>query len=499
MSINWRLDAEPQPQILRLPQGADSLDEAQAAIELWEHYTAKTLDPTQALVVQMMMAQGSDGRWCAATTGREMPRQNGKGDEIEVVEMWGLLQRGERILHSTHDAVLLPSLTQQRLLATLDHRDLRPKVKRVWRGTGQQMIEMRNSGAIWYRARSTGGGRGADSIDRLVVDEAQQATEVQISAVSPTLLANENPQMNVVGTSALEGMSEWWWRIRRRALLDDPGAFGYVGHTAEVGLHLDDAGRIVQPSVDLSDRGMWAATNPAISHGRGRGMDYLEEQWHNLGPDAFAREHLGVWAPPPVVADDSSKIPHVAWMSCRWDGTEADPISPAVAFDVSRNGEWASIVVAAGDLHSPYVELVDHRRGVGWLPERLIELVERWSPHRVGFNAAGAAGAQAAAVLTAFVGAGIAPEIVAPMGAAEFKAACGAFFVDVIEGRLRHIGQAEMDAAAAAAVERPLGDGWAWDVRRDGPPISPMVAATVARALLRVDSPPAPVKPVYAY
>ena len=40
----------------------------------------------------VMMAQAADGRWAAATTGREMPRQNGKGDEVEVPELWGLGQ-----------------------------------------------------------------------------------------------------------------------------------------------------------------------------------------------------------------------------------------------------------------------------------------------------------------------------------------------------------------------------------------------------------------------
>ena len=67
-----------------------------------------------------------------------------QGDEIEVVEVWGLVQRGEAILHTVHDAVLLASQTQQRMLNVLEgHADLRRLVKRKWQGTGQQMIEMR--------------------------------------------------------------------------------------------------------------------------------------------------------------------------------------------------------------------------------------------------------------------------------------------------------------------------------------------------------------------
>src|SRR5690606_25396502 len=139
-----------------------------AAIELWEHYSRKTLDPVQRLTVEVMMATTTDDRWAAATTGREMPRQNGKGDELEVVELWGLTQRGEAILHTVHDAVLLASQAQQRMLSVLDHADLRRLVKRKWQGTGQQMIEMRNGGVIWYRTRTGGGGRGVDDVDRLM-------------------------------------------------------------------------------------------------------------------------------------------------------------------------------------------------------------------------------------------------------------------------------------------------------------------------------------------
>src|SRR5690606_21342566 len=107
------------PAILVLPPAAASLDEAHAAIELWEHYSGKTLDPSQRLVVEVLMATRDDGRWAARTAGREMARQNGKGDEIEVVELWGLVQRGERIGHTIHDAVLLATETQDRMLRIL--------------------------------------------------------------------------------------------------------------------------------------------------------------------------------------------------------------------------------------------------------------------------------------------------------------------------------------------------------------------------------------------
>jgi len=488
LSINW-LAAEPAPAILVLPLAAVSLDEAHAAIELWEHYSRKTLDPAQRLTVEMMMAETADGKWAASTTGREMPRQNGKGDELEVVELWGLVQRSEAILHTVHDAVLLASQAQQRMLSVLDAPDLRRLVKRKWMGTGQQMIEMRNGGVIWYRTRTGGGGRGVDDIARLVVDEAQHATEEQLSAVAPTLLANPNPQMNVVGTSGLAGKSEWWWRIRRRALSADPGAFGYVGHTAERP-YLDGTGRVVQDPIDVQDRELWRHSNPVIGSGRGQGIDFLEEQLLRLGDESFAREHLGVWDPEPSNDRPDPKIPVDKWSATLAPPTLAGVGEVCIAFDVSLDGEWASIAIAAGSITDPYVEVIEHRQGVGWLPVRLAELVERWEPIAVGCNGAGPTPAQVGPVLAAFRDAGISADTLQQMGTGDYKAACGGFYSDIVEGRLRRPGgQGPLDNAAADATERRLGDAWAWDIRQATVPISPLIAATIARALLPVTAP----------
>ena len=71
---------------MALPAGAASLDEADAAIELWEFYKKRKLDDGQRLDVYVMMATRSDGLWAAGVTGHEKPRQSGKGDAIEVVE-----------------------------------------------------------------------------------------------------------------------------------------------------------------------------------------------------------------------------------------------------------------------------------------------------------------------------------------------------------------------------------------------------------------------------
>jgi hypothetical protein len=496
--MNWLRDAEPKPAILVLPPDAASLDEASAAIEMWEFYSRKTLDPTQRLWVQAVMAQREDKRWAAQTTGRAMARQNGKGDELEVPEFWGLVQRSEAILHTIHDAVLLATQTQQRMLGLLEHRDLRPKVKRKWLGTGQQMIEMRSGGIIWYRTRTGGGGRGVDDIDRLVIDEAQHATEEHLAAITPILFANANPQLNIAGTAGLHGKSEWWWSQRLRAISGDPGAFAFMEHSAEC-ISVDDDGRVVQIPDDALDRDVWRRNNPAIGCGRRpEAMDFLEEQLKRLGVEAFAQEHLCVWAPPPSEARPDAKVPSDAWARTVVDEVPPAAGSMSLSFDVSKDGEWSSIALSMGTISDPYVAVIEHRQGVGWLPGRLVELVERWSPLAVGCNGAGPAGAQVGPVLQAFRDAGISADLLHQLNATEYKQACGGFYTDVVEGRLkRPDGQGPLDIAAADAAERPLGDAWAWDLRNATVPISPLVAVTIARALLPTEVVVS--APVFAY
>lgn len=485
--MNWQLDVEPDPTILVLPPDAASLDEANLAIEFWEFYSRKTLDPTQRLYVQMVMAERADGRWAARTTGRAMPRQNGKGDELEVPEFWGLVHRGEAILHTIHDAVLLATQTQQRMLSLFQHKDLRPKIKRKWEGTGQQMIELRNGGVIWYRTRTSGGGRGIDDVSRLVVDEAQHATAEQLSAITSILFANDNPQMNVAGTAGLEGKSEWWWSQRLRALSGDPGAFAFMEHTAET-VTVDESGKVEQVRDDPLDREVWSRVNPAIGCGRKPdGLEFLEEELQVLGVEAFAQEHLCVWAPPPRGETTEAKLPEQEWAATVTDDTpDIAAGEVTIGWEVARDGAWASISIGHGDIRTPYVELIEHHAGTGWLPTRLVHLVNKWQPIAVGCINAGGSAAQVGPVLSAFREAGIPDDVLTLMPMTQYRAGCGGLYSDVVEGRLRRFkAQGPLDAAAKNAVERAYGtDSWVFEGRSSSTPIGPLVAVTVARALL---------------
>lgn len=466
MSINWPTAGDPTPSLVALPTGVVSLDEADAAIELWEHYRGRSLDAGQRLDVAAMLATRADGLWAAGVTGHEKPRQSGKGDSIEVVEFWGLTQRAERILHTIHDAVLLATETQSRMLSLLEHPELRRRKAREWRGTGQQMIEMRNGGIIWYRTRTGAGGRGIDEVDRLVVDEAQHAEPEHLAAVTPTQAVSANPQLNALGTGGLEGKSEWWWSLRKQAK-GEPGPFAWLGWSAQP-WDVDEHGQVVIGQVDASDRSVWWSTIPGLVAGR-TSIDFLEREFRVLGPHGFAQEYLCVWAPPPTGGHESL-IPN-------WDALE-DPGSiivtnRAIALDMTPDRRFVALAWAGrradGALH---VEAFDHRPGAGWVIEAGQALKAKWGlPIRIQ------SGSPAGSLVAPLREAGVEVDEVS---ASDHARGLGQLLDAAAVKRLWHVGAPPLTNAVKGAEVRSNGDVDVLARRTSKVDISPLVAVVLA-------------------
>lgn len=58
--------------------------------------------------------------------------------------------------------------------------------------------------------------------------------------------------------------------------------------------------------------------------------------------------------------------------------------------------------------------------------------------------------------------------------------ACGKFFDAVMESKLRHTDQPQLNVALSVARKRPLAGAWAWNRKDAGSDITPIVSATLA-------------------
>lgn len=330
-----------------------------------------------------------------------------------------------------------------------------------------------------------------DTLDLGLIDEAFAQVDARLEqAMEPATATRQCPQLWIVSTageSAVKSPYLWSKVEAGRELVDDP-ASGTAYFEWSVG---DDE--------DADDLDVVAARHPAVGHTiNRRTLERARDKALKAGNLAgFHRAYGNRWGS--ALTAREPKIPAEAWSATVVDEpVDVQPGALALAFDITRDGAYASIAVATGDIRDPYVEIIEHRPGAGWLPARLVELVQRWQPFALGCNGAGPSLAMVPSIATALHEAGL-DVVVHQMQTRDYKAACGGFYSDVIEGRLRRWhGNPSLDAAAGDATERPLGDAWAWDLRTATVPISPLVAATVARALLPTEAPAAPL-PVFAY
>lgn len=425
------------------------------------------LDPWQCDILTQGLGERADGTWSAFEVAQIVPRQNGKGSVFEARELAGLVLFGEElIIHTAHElkTALEAFRRVQALFANSD--ELGRLVRRVTSRNGEEGIELRSGARLRFVARSTGSGRGFSG-DCVILDEAYALTADQMAALLPTLSARPNPQIWYGSSPPLNAVSgAQLFSVRRRGIAGQ-GRLAYF----DWGIpgQLDDLGQI-----DLDDRALWAAANPA--YGLRISEEFIAGERDAMDDIGFARERLGIW--PPDLGSDFQIISQDAWGD-RLDERSKIAGSPAFVVDVSPDRSRAAIGVAGargdGDRH---VELVDHQPGTGWVIPRLLELRGRWRPCSIGIDPVSPAGSLIADAEAAGL------EIY-KLSTRDVTQAFGSF-IDGIAGEdeasrvVWHIGQPELTSALAGAARRRVGEAWAWDRRNAAVDITPLVAVTNA-------------------
>lgn len=483
------------PQIQVVPHDIASLQEAEDCIEFAEAY-GPPRDESQKLVLTAWLGTDENGKWAAPRAAHACSRQNGKGDEIEDREAYGLAILNEKIIHTSHEVPTSIDAFERLLAKFTNYDELRKMVRKVTRVNGMQGIALRSGAEIVYRARTGGGGRGLTNVALVVYDEAQHLQRKHVAASSATKAVHPNPQTIYTGSAGFE-FSEPWWDLRLEALSGKAQRLAYLEHTAER-CSLDARGKFQSVKPDVEDRKAWADANPAYNK---RIFEvFLYDQLQALGPELFAQEHLGVWTPPVwMQAQAGAKIPEAGWNDT---ATVAPPsVVPGdlmMAYDVELDGSFSAISIASGTLSDAYVENIEHRPGVGWLPSRLVELVRKWNPHKVLMDGgSGAAAAALGEVREAFEKARLDTDVLEPMTSSQYRAACGAFLQAVVDGKVRRpeVENDRLFKAGLTARERVIGDSWVFDRRNSPEPIVALTTVLMARSALASGE---PTKPVFA-
>ena len=437
------------PTFCRVPEGDEAT--GRDCVDLAAAYGIG-LDDWQAEIVRGVLRE-SHGVWSASQAGLVVARQSGKGQILVALELFGLFELGEQILHTAH-AVKTSSDAFRRLWAVIQSfPELACRVVRHSQMIGAEYVELDSGARIAFTTRSASAGRGL-SIDRLVVDEAEDLPAAEVAALAPTVYSRPRAQSLYFGTAP--------------GPMHDSEAFATMRQSAHDGLNPRLAWWewCAEWGDDIDDRAVWLRTNPAVALGR-VSIQAIVDDRAVMPPDAFRAERLSMWVP--RVADGTLFAPD-AWEAL------CDPRSVPVAdlslgVDVPPSRDAATVCLAGRRADGRIaVEWYETRPGVVWLPQ--------WVSEHLGPRVRAVVVDERGALAELdWAAAKVRPTLA---GHRDVAVAAGLFYDAVTEGSLRHRGQVEMTKAVFGAKQRPMLSGQAFGWDRKGAGSSVLVAATLA-------------------
>jgi len=385
-----------------------------------------------------------------------VPRQNGKTGVCDPRETWGLVHRGEWILHTAQEFQTARKAFD-RLRTKFGDRandpmarypELNAMVSRYTTSANQMVLDLKNGAHIEFRTRGSNSdmGRGG-TFDLVVIDEAQSYTDAQDAALSPLNSAapHGSPQTILMGT------------------VPDPTST-YKGEkfsTIRAGLHSNpyDGACIHEWSVpdvgDVTDVSRWYAANPNL------GYELLEsallKDSRTMNRDTFAREHLGWW---PESAVATHPIESRDWDACRDEHPERGGVV-CYAVKFSPDGAIGSLAAChrGEGGRVPFVYVVDSRslsHGLSWFADTLSGVAGDAAQIVVD----GQSNAQA--LIDRLLERGVPQQCIIRPRTADVIAACSGMANAVRERQVTHYGQPALDASATRTRKRRIGSSGGW-------------------------------------
>lgn len=324
----------------------------------------------QRNVLNDWLAVDESGRLIHSFCILEVPRQNGKTGVSDPRETWGLVFRGESILHTAQEfqtAKKAFDRLRKKFGASkndpyAEYPELNALVDRYTVSAGQMVLDLTNGGHIEFRTRGNNSdmGRGG-TFDVVVIDEAQSYTEEQDAALSPLNSAapSGSPQTILMGTPPLptsgnKGIvfARSIWRMHEAP---DSNSCIHEWSVNEIG--------------DVGDEERWFKTNPSL--GFQLLLDALRRDSASMSPDMFAREHLGF-----MRKQDANYIDYAIPAEV-FDACKSDELKPEgkTAYGVKFSPDGAEVALCGavipenGAARISLIELRPTGMGIQWLAD----------------------------------------------------------------------------------------------------------------------------------
>lgn len=406
------------------------------AVDLYNQ-SDRTAQDWQALMLEDIMAVNDSGLWIHMKYGWSIPRRNGKSEILIMRAIWDLLHE-RRCLYTAHRESTAASAWEKvlRLLTKMGYKE--DEDFKAYKSAGRRSIEWLKDGSeavINFRTRSSTGGLG-EGYDTLIIDEAQEYTADQESALKYVVTDSKNPQTLMCGTPPTAVSSgDVFLKYRRRCLTGKEEDAGWAEWS-------------VPNLTDAHDPELWYLTNPSL------GTILTERTIRSeLGDDQVDDniQRLGLW----LRYSQKSAISKQEWSEYALKEKPMLPKKPRIFFAV-KYGSSGNVSLAAAfklDDGRIFIEAIDCRPvrdGNAWLMPFLR------NPHAESVVIDGAGNQTVLA--SEMKDAGVKCKAVLPK-VSDVVAAHALFEQQLFGGQIRHMDQPALAQAATNCEHRAIGSG----------------------------------------
>lgn len=448
MTTQVRLGNQHPTQSVILPYAESKYRQA---IDQYEK-SDRTAQEWQVELSQYIFAINADGLWTHTKFGYSLPRRNGKNEVVVIRELYGLFD-GEQMLHTAHRTTTSHS-SWERLKKILDKSGVEYDSTRA---VGRERIELPDTGGrVEFRTRTSTGGLG-EGFDLLVIDEAQEYTTDQESALKYVVSDSKNPQTLLCGTPPTPLSSGTVFvDLRNAALTHKLENTGW----AEWG---------VADKSDIHNRELWYLCNPSL------GTIMTERSIQDeVGSDEldFNIQRLGLW----IQYNQKSAISANEWNQLQVKSMPVLRGPMFVGIKYGNDGTNVSLSVAVRTLSRKiFIEAVDCRsvrEGNQWI----INFLKKSEADSVVIDGAGGQNNLAAEMKDFGLSKPVLPTV------KEIISANGLWEQGIYLQGIRHGDQPSMTAVVTNCAKRNIGSngGFGYKSQFDDMDISLMDSALLA-------------------
>lgn len=413
----------------------------QEAIKLYKS-TNQALLEWQELQIKAIMEVNPDGLWKNMVYGLCVSRRNGKGEILAAREFEGIVNLEEKICHTAHRTTTSHDAFNRlyTLLKKAGYEEHSRKQKVMPERSffaskqyGLEHIEISGGGVIDFRTRTNNGGLG-EGFDLLVIDEAQEYTSKQESALIYTVSASKNPQTIMVGTppTVISG-GDVFARLRESVTEGKAPDTGWSEWS------------ISEQTDDISDVDLWYQFNPSL----GEILSERNIRGELAGdPLDFNIQRLGLW----VSYNQKSAISETDWSDLKF--TEKPKLEDKLYLGIKygKDGANAAMSIAArtadGKIFVETIDCVSVRAGNKWM----FDFFKNPKVQKIAID--GASGQKILADQMKDAGIKVRPILPAVR---EVVLANSMFYQDLYAKMITHSGQESLAQVVTNCEKRPIG------------------------------------------